>query len=70
MSRKQSSGFKFSVEEIKDIKAVLEKQEGKDLKGMDRKAYDVHVMYLMRKVRTEDKSATKAHADVMASYPK
>ena len=66
--RKRSSGFKFSVEEIQDIKAVLAKQVGKDLKSMDRKAYDVHVMHLMRKVKTEDKSATKAHADVMASY--
>jgi len=69
MAGKQSSGYKFSVAEMDDIKQVLASQASKDLIGMDSEAYTLHVMYLMRKVRVDKKTATEAHVEVMATYP-
>lgn len=70
MVKMKSTRAALTVSEMNDVKTIVEAKQKTDMKSFDKATKKLHILSMMIMVQEDKKTATKAHADVMAKYPK
>tara|TARA_R110000772_G_scaffold194916_1_gene305621 strand:+ start:969 stop:1244 length:276 start_codon:yes stop_codon:yes gene_type:complete len=66
MVKMKSTRAALTVSEMNDVKTIVEAKQKTDMKSFDKATKKLHILSMMIMVQEDKKTATKAHADVMA----